>query len=318
MKIDFFEQQRYNRRKTWLIVLLFTGLLALLGYGIDHDQLRAGFPYMTLLALALGSLNSLIAYYQGDRLILSTVGARPARLGDLKEKQYKNVVTEMAIAAGIPAPRAWIFHESSPNAFASGRDERHASICVTTGLLETMSREELQGVIGHEMGHIRQRDILTMTMISALVGAIVLLADWGRRMSFYSRRDEGERREQKDGGNLFLILVVILMIIAPILAQIMAMAVSRTREYMADAASAEFTRNPSALASALRKIASHYDQVVDKATSGTAHLFISDPKSRAIGSKEGFWANLLSTHPPIGERIKRLEEMAGAPGGDAS
>ncbi len=311
MKIDFIEQQQYNRRKTWFIVILFTGLLVVLGYALDRYQLRAGFPYLTLLALALGSLNSFIAYYQGDKLILSTLGARTAREGDLKEKQYRNVVAEMSVAAGIPMPKIWIFNEASPNAFATGRDERHASVCVTTGLLETMNREELQGVIGHEIGHIRQRDILTMMMVSALVGAIVLLADWGRRMFYFSRREGEDRKEQKDGGMIVLIFVFALMVTAPILAQLMAMARSRTREYMADAASVEFTRNPLALASALTKIASHYDRVVDKATDGTAHLFIAAPKGKAIASKEGFWANLLSTHPPIWRRIKNLEEMGG-------
>ncbi len=313
MKIDFFEQQRYNHLKTFLIIFLFIGLLGVIGYGFDYFYLEHDFPIATLFALSIGVINSLFSYFLGDQMVLGSVGAKPADPLRFKEKQLINVVEEMSLAAGIPAPKVWIMEETSPNAFATGRDEKHASLCITTGLLETMNREELQGVIGHEIGHIRNRDILTMTIVSALVGAIVLLSDWARRTFFYTGGRSSRRGRKGSGGGIILILVLILIIVAPILARIMAMAISRSREYMADAASAEFTRNPLALASALEKIKNHYDKVVDRATEGTAHLFISDPQNRKLSSKEGFFANLLSTHPPIHRRIMILKEMAGVP-----
>jgi len=314
MRIDFFEQQRYNQRKTFFIIFLFIGFLGVIGYGFDYFFIGEDFPYATFFALFIGTINALFSYYLGDQMVLGSVGARPANPSKFKEQQLINIVNEMALASGIPTPKVWVMEETSPNAFATGRDERHASICVTTGLLDTMNREELQGVIGHEIGHIRNRDILTMTIVSALVGAVVLLSDWARRTFFYSG-GRGSRRDRKGSGGIILLIVLILIIIAPIIARIMAMAISRAREYMADAASAEFTRNPLALASALEKIQSHYDKVVDRATDGTAHLFISDPKGRKLTSKEGFFANLLSTHPPIQRRIMLLKEMAGIPAG---
>lgn len=313
MKIDFFEQQRYNKRKTFLIILLFIGFLGIVGYSFDYFYIGEDFPYATLFALLIGTLNSLISYFMGDQMVLGSVGARPANPSKFKEQQLINIVNEMAIASGIPSPKIWVMEEASPNAFATGRDERHSSLCATTGLLDTMNREELQGVIGHEMGHIRNRDILTMTIVSALVGAIVLLSDWARRTFFYTGGRSSRRDRKGSGGGIILVLVFILIIVAPIIARIMAMAISRAREYMADAASAEFTRNPLALASALEKIQNHYDKVVDRATEGTAHLFISDPQNRKLTSEDGFFANLLSTHPPIQRRIMILKEMAGVP-----
>lgn len=314
MKIDFFEQQRYNQRKTFLIIFLFILFLGIIGYGFDYFYIGEDFPYATLFALFIGTSNSLISYFLGDQMVLGSVGARPADPSKFKEQQLINIVKEMSIASGIPAPKVWVMEETSPNAFATGRDENHASLCVTTGLLDTMNREEIQGVIGHEIGHIRNKDILTMTIVSALVGAIVLLSDWARRTFFYSG-GRSSRRDRKGSGGIILLIVLILIIIAPIIARIMAMAISRAREYMADAASAEFTRNPLALASALEKIKNHYDKVVDRATDGTAHLFISDPKARKLTSKEGFFANLFSTHPPIEKRIIILKSMAGVPVG---
>jgi len=313
-KIDFFEQQRYNGRKTILIIVIFVFVLAAIGYLVDIAYIGDPIPYATIFAVAIASLNSVFSYYKGDSLILFSLGARPAEGNDLKIQQLKNVVQEISIAAGIPMPKVWIMDETSPNAFATGRDEKHASVCVTTGLLDTMNREELQGVIAHEMAHIRNRDILTMTIVSALVGAIVLIADWARRIFYYGggRRSSSDRRRSSANG-VILLIVFLLAILAPIIAQLMALAISRSREYMADAGSTEFTRNPKALAAALAKIANHYDKVVDKATDGTAHLFISDPKGRALSAKEGLFADLLSTHPPIKKRIQLLQAMAGIP-----
>jgi len=313
-KIDFFEQQKRNNRKTILIIVVFILLLAAIGFAVDVGYIGAAVPYATLIAVAVASLDSAFSFYKGDALVLLSLGAKRAEPTDLKTKQLINVVQEMSLAAGIPMPKVYVMEEESPNAFATGRDASHASVCVTTGLLETMNREELQGVIAHEIAHIRNKDILTMTIVSALLGAIVLISDAARRMMFYS----GGRRRRSSGGKgssggIVVLIIFLLAILAPIIARLMALAISRAREYMADAGSVEFTRNPKALASALVKISSHYDKVVDRATDGTAHLFISDPKNRALNSKEGKLAELFSTHPPIRRRIEALQAMAGVP-----
>jgi heat shock protein HtpX len=308
VKIDFFEQQRRNKRKTIFLIFLFIILITILGFGFDLLYLDAKFPILTLIAFVFASIQSLISYYNGDKIVLFSLQARKPNPEILKEKQFLNVLQEMSVASGLPVPKAYIIEETSPNAFATGRDEAHSSVAVTTGLLDTMSREELQGVIAHEVGHIKNRDILTMTIVSALFGVIVLLSDWGRRYLFYGGSIRGKRRGK--GGGILIIIVLILIIISPIIARLIAMAISRAREYMADAASAQFTRNPKALASALEKIANHYDKVVDKATQGTAHLFIADPLNKAVNKKEGRFADLFSTHPPIWNRIRILKQMA--------
>lgn len=308
MKIDFFEQQRRNSRKTKFLIFLFIVLIGFIGFGFDLFFLDTNFPVITLMAVLFASIQSLVSYYSGDKIVLASLSARKPNPEVLKEKQFLNILQEMSIASGLPVPKAYIIEEPSPNAFATGRDEAHSSVAVTTGLLETMNREELQGVIAHEIGHIKNRDILTMTIVSALFGALVLLSDWGRRYLFYGGRIRSRRRGGAEG--ILLIIVLVLLIISPIIARLIAMAISRSREYMADAASAQFTRNPLALASALEKISSHYDKVVDKATQGTAHLFISDPLNRAVNKKEGKLSDLFSTHPPIWNRIRILKQMA--------
>ncbi|HOL35648.1 MAG TPA: M48 family metallopeptidase, partial [bacterium] len=240
--------------------------------------------------------------------------ARSPDVSNFKEQQLVNVVQEMSIAAGIKVPEVYVMEEASPNAFATGRDANYASVCVTTGLLNSMNREELQGVIAHELGHIRNRDILTMTVIAAITGAIVFLSEWARRNMFYSGSYSGRTRrsgKSSSSSGLLLLVIIIITLIAPLIARLMALAVSRAREYMADAASAEFTRNPLALASALEKISKHYDRVVDRASVGTAHLFIADPRNSKINNSESFFAEMFSTHPPIEKRIMILKNMAG-------
>ncbi len=309
MAYNFWEQREKNIRKTIFLIFIFIIILGIIGYGIDILYLNSRYPVMTIIAILIASIQSLIAYYLGDKLILSTVGAQPLDLNVQQEKQLYNVVKEMSIAANIPMPKIYIFPEDSPNAFATGRDEYHSSIAVTDGLLYTMNREELQGVIAHEMAHVRNRDILTMMIVSALLGSIILLADWSRRVLFYGGRGSRRSRSSSSKGNgIIFIIFIILIMIAPILARLIALAVSRTREYMADAGSVEFTRNPEALAKALEKIANHADRVVDKATQGTAHLFFFDPLNRKINNKESFFAELFSTHPPIQKRIALLRD----------
>ncbi|MFN4181756.1 MAG: M48 family metallopeptidase [bacterium] len=311
--MSFWEVQASNVRKTIVLILLYLVILAFIGGFLDIFLWGKYVPIMTILAVVIGLLQSAVAYYSGDKIILASLGARPADPAVLKEQQLLNVVQEMAIASGLPPPRVYIIPEMSPNAFASGRDEHHSVIAVTEGLLDVVNREELQGVIGHEIAHIRNRDILLMMFISVLVGAITLLSDWSRRTLYYSRpRASGGRSSARGGkiGVIFALIAIILIILAPLLSRLMALMVSRAREYLADAGSAEFTRNPLALASALEKIASHPDTRVDRATYSTAHLFISDPLRTFLNDQESWFAEMWSTHPPIAKRIRLLREMA--------
>jgi heat shock protein HtpX len=221
----------------------------------------------------------------------------------------------MAIAARMPVPTAYVMDDPAPNAFASGRDPAHSVICVTQGLIDTMDREELQGVLGHEMAHIRDYDIRTMMMIAVLVGGIAMLSDFLYRWMWYGglqtrRRKDSGGSDNGEGGAILMIAVMILAALAPIFSQLLAMAVSRQREYLADAAAVEFTRNPRALLRALQAIAK-VESPLKNASRGTAHLFIVSPFSAAHDDHEGFFDNLLSTHPPLSRRIARLEALLG-------
>jgi heat shock protein HtpX len=220
-----------------------------------------------------------------------------------------NVVEEMKIASGLPMPKVYVIPDPDPNAFATGRDPYHASIAVTQGLLDKLNREELQGVIGHEMSHIRNLDIRLMTTIAALVGAVVLLSDWTMRSM---RLGGGRGRSSKRGGGggmILLALWIVAVILAPVIAQLLAMTVSREREYLADATGAELTRNPAGLASALKKIEMEHAPT-SAIKRGTAHLCIADPLGRKMDLREGFVADLFATHPPMPRRISKLMQMA--------
>jgi len=271
---------------------------------------------------AVGSGSALVSYYTGDRAVLFSTHAEPiadvmssANEDDkLKLRQLDNVVDEMAIAAGLPRPAVYVVPDPDPNAFATGRGPGHASIAVTRGLLNALNREELQGVIAHEMSHIRNLDVRVMTIVAALVGGVALLADWARRGMYWgggSRRRNGDR----EGGAgvasiIFFVVWMIAIILAPLIAQALAMLVSRKREYLADASGAELTRNPMGLASALEKIdaAVAPTQAIGR---GSAHLCIADPLGRQVNLKEdGFWTNLFASHPPMAARIAALKEMA--------
>ena len=228
-----------------------------------------------------------------------------------------NVVEEMAIAAGLPRPRIWVVPDADPNAFATGLDEQHANIAVTEGLLKTLSRDELQGVIAHEMAHVKNLDVRLMTLLAAMVGAIALMSDGMGRMLRGGVRigGGGGGRSSKSGkggnplGVIVLVLWILSLIIAPIVSRFLAMAVSRKREYLADATGAQLTRNPVALAGALEKLESATG-ATRRITRGAAHLCIVDPAQRAINGKEGFLADVFASHPPMRQRIARLNAMA--------
>ncbi|MGE5245253.1 MAG: M48 family metalloprotease [Betaproteobacteria bacterium] len=323
--MNLFEQQTSNRRRTWLIIIGFVVFLVLLGAGFDAFYLDVGGGYVpvgSIAALGVGGASALVTYYNGDRAVLLATGAKPigeiaaAVDGDeaLRVRQLQNVVDEMAIAAGLPRPAVYVVPDPDPNAFATGRDPAHASIAVTRGLLDALDREELQGVVAHEMSHVRNLDTRVMTLVAALAGGVALLADWARRGMLWGG---GRRRSRDEGGGggaaglLFFAVWIVAIILAPLVAQALAMMVSRQREYLADASGAELTRNPMGLVSALEKI--------DGATAptrsigrGAAHMCIADPLGRQANLRDdgGFWSNLFASHPPMAARIAALKAMA--------
>jgi heat shock protein HtpX len=322
--VNLLEQQAMNRRRTWMVMIAFVAFLFFLGFGFDTfylGQAGGAFPIGSIAALAVGSVSALMSYYGGDRAVLMSAHATPladvAASADenekLKLRQLDNVVDEMAIAAGLPRPPVYIVPDDDPNAFATGRGPGHASIAVTRGLVNALDREELQGVVAHEMSHIRNLDIRVMTIVAALVGGVALLADWARRGMWWgggsSRRDD-----DRGGGGIarviFFVVWLIAIAIAPLMAQALAMMVSRRREYLADASGAELTRNPLGLARALEKI----DAAVAPTPAigqGSAHLCIADPLGRQVNLREGgFWTDLFASHPPMAARIAALKEMA--------
>jgi heat shock protein HtpX len=301
---------------------VFVAFILFLGYGFDRFYFGGGdlpFPIGTVLALGLGTVSAWSSYYAGDRAVLLSTGAvaidramsAASEEDQLKLRQLENVVDEMSIAAGLPRPKVYVIPDPDPNAFATGRNHEHASIAVTKGLLDTVNREELQAVVAHELSHVRNLDIRLMTVIAAMVGAAVLLSDWagrGMRMGGGSSRS---RKSGKGGGGLGLVLLVIwivAVILAPLIGQALAMMVSRRREYLADASAAELTRNPLALARALGKIESAAAPTA-AIKRGTAHLCIADPMGRTVGLREGRWANLMASHPPMKNRIAALHAM---------
>jgi len=326
---NIFDEQRRNRRDTWLLIAAFVALLAFIGYGFDLFILGVtgsphpgSVPFPVPIAATFAGLFGLgsawLGYRFGDRAVLASSFARPATPDDASPdvKRLLNVVEEMTIAAGVPKPRVYLIDEPDPNAFATGRDPEHASIAVTTGLLQTMDRDELQGVIAHEMSHVRNFDIRKMTLVAALLGAVLLLSDWATRvrLGIPSSRSSKDR-EGSGGGPLMIVLLVVWLLtvlLTPLIARLLATGVSRRREYLADASGAELTRNPLGLASALRKL--------DAATAptariyrGTAHLCIADPLGKPVNEQRGWVADLFATHPPIADRIARLEAMAYRP-----
>jgi heat shock protein HtpX len=323
---DFRALETTNRRQTVILILVFLLLFGLLGFGLDfvahnvrirHGHL-IGFPFLTVFALIFGSIQSVVSFYGGASLVLLSVRARPLTGDTVEHQTVLNVVSEMALAARMPVPKAYLMDDPSPNAFATGRDPAHSVICVTQGLVEQMDREELQGVIGHEMSHIRDYDIRTMMMIAVLIGGVAMLSDFVYRAMFFGgfgNRDGDSNDRENESSALIEIGVLILAVVAPIFAQLLAMAVSRQREYLADASSVEFTRNPRALLRALERLR-QVESPLKAGTAGTAHLFMVNPREGAREDNEGFFANLISTHPPLSRRIARLQAMIG-PSGEA-
>jgi heat shock protein HtpX len=299
-----YEQIAANRRKTLLLLALAIVLLGAVGYAIGtvYGTGPAGLIVAVVIALFL----QLGAYRYGDRLVLAS--ARAKEVTPEEQPRLHNIVEGLAIAAGIPKPRVWIVPEQAPNAFATGRDPEHSHIAVTQGLLEMMNRVELEGVMGHEMSHILDRDILYGTIVATMIGAVVLISEFFLRSMWWGGM-RGRRGNDRGGGPEMILFVVgfVLLILAPLFGRMIQLAVSRNREYLADAQGAMLTRYPPGLIAALEKIGAS-SQAMRSANNATAHLWLNQP-SRFPGEKTGTLERVFSTHPPIAERIKRLQEM---------
>jgi heat shock protein HtpX len=334
---NLFQQQQANRRRTALLVVGFVAFIAWLGFGGDYifylytrdlppESYHHVVPWLGLVMTALAAGLASYAYRTGPEKVLWATGAwELVAPEDDKQKQLVNVVEEMAIAAGVPRPKIWLVPDQDPNAFATGTDPQRAHLAVTQGLLDTCNRDELQGVIGHELGHVKNYDVRLMTTLAALVGAVALMHDGisnllrggariGSSSSMSGGGGGGGGRGDKKLGQLVLVLLVVWVItwiLAPIATQLLVLAVSRKREYLADAMSAQFTRNPLALASALQKIEAA-DAPTLSIKRGAAHLCICDPLGRRLTNHEGFLADTFATHPPMAMRIARLKGMGYA------
>ena len=299
--MGMYEEISANKRNSWLLVAAVTAVLVILGYLLGEYW---GNGYVGLgFAVGIATIMSLSAYYNGAKMVLAISRAR--RIEKKDHPQLFNVVEELAIAGGVPVPAIYIIDDSAPNAFATGRDPEHAAVAITTGLLEKLNRDELQGVMAHELSHVGNRDILFATMVGIMVGSIVLISDFFLRSMIWGGGRRRSRSNDKGGGQGILVLVaVVFAILAPVFAKLLQLAVSRQREYLADASAAQLTRYPEALASALEKIAGDRE-VLEVANRATQHLYIVNP----IKPFEKRAKSLFSTHPPIEERVARLRSM---------
>ncbi len=298
-----------NKRNSLLLIAVFLVFVAVFGYVIGYAWIGdpTGAIFGLVLAFAVGTISGLVTYYAGDRMVLAASRAREVTHDEAPV--LFNVVEEMAIAGGLPMPKVYIIDDTAPNAFATGRDPEHASIAVTSGLLEKLNRDELQGVIAHEMSHVGNFDIRYAMLVGILVGTTVLISDFFLRGLWF-----GAGRRREGGGQAQIIMIIIalaLAILAPIFARLLQLSISRQREYLADATAVQFTRNPKGLADALQKISGDHE-VLEVANRATAHLYIVNPIKKFEKRARG----LFSTHPPIEERIKILRslETGGIPG----
>ncbi len=292
-----YTHQGENVTKTWMLMGVFLVLVIAVGYGASW---YLGSPVILYGAIIFALIMNVGSYWFSDKIVLSMTGAREATRAEFPD--LWNVVENLSITAGLPMPKVYVVNDPAPNAFATGRDPEHAVVATTTGLLQILDRSELEGVIAHELSHIGNRDMLVMTVAVVLAGFIAIIADLFMRFTIHG--GGGDRQKSP----LFLILAIIGIILAPIAAQLIQMAVSRKREYLADASGALLTRYPEGLASALEKI-SGYGHPMQRVSHATAHLFIADPYGsgeRTLGQKIG---GLFQTHPPAGERIKILRGM---------
>ncbi|MSQ36055.1 MAG: zinc metalloprotease HtpX [Dehalococcoidia bacterium] len=308
-RASFYTLQARNRRTSLLLTLSVVAVLALFGFvaGYAFTASPVGAVAATGVAVVVATLLALGSYYGGDALVLAASRARPVTEADAPE--LHNVVRELSLAAGMPPPRVYLLDDTALNAFATGRDPQHASIAVTSGLLAALDREELQGVVGHELSHVRNLDIRFALLVGVLVGSIALLADVLLRWTWWGGAGRSRNREGGGGAQLIIVvLAVLLAIVAPIFARLVQLAVSRQREFLADVTGVELTRNPAGLERALAKIAAD-SEVLEVANRATQHLYIVNPIKKFEARSKG----LFSTHPPILERVNRLRALRSLP-----
>lgn len=287
-----------NKRKSALLIAVFTGVLATAGY--VYGELNGSGYAGLVLALVISLGMTAFSWFLGDKVVLATSGAR--RIESRNQYPYLwNIVENLTITAGMPMPKLYVIEDSAPNAFATGRNPELASIAFTTGIIELLENEELEGVAAHELSHVQNRDTLYMVLVAVMVGALSLLGDMFFRIGF-----GGRRSRENNGGGIFMAIGIVFLILAPVIGELIKLAISRQREYLADASGALLTRYPDGLASALAKISANA-QPLAHASTATAHLWISSP----FGNSKKI-ASLFSTHPPVEERIKRLKLMGEA------
>lgn len=300
--MTIYSQIDSNRNKTFLIMILFVIFIALIGY-IFGEAFDPGYGITYLgFALVFSGATTFFSYYFSDKIILTISGAHQIEEED--HKQLFHTVENLCIGAGLPMPKIYMIDDTAPNAFATGRDPKHAVVCVTNGLIDKLEDEELEGVIAHELSHVKNYDMRLMSIVTVLVGSVTLLADWfGRRMLWSGRR---RRREGGGAGAIIMLIALILALLSPIIAMLMQLALSRNREYLADASAALLTRYPEGLARSLEKIATDREPL-EAANKATANLYIINP----LKGQEmvGWFAGLFNTHPPVAERVARLRAM---------
>jgi len=299
--MNMYQHINQNKRDTVVIVILFMAVISAIGWFIGQYFYEGSGATFLGGAFLFSGISGLVSYYNSDKIVLGISGAKEIKYEEGPD--IHKLVENMSIASGIPKPRIYIIEDSSMNAFATGRDPEHSVICFTTGIIQRLEKRELEGVIAHEMSHIGNFDIRLMSIVSILVGTVMLLSDWFTRGAFYgnSRR----RSSNSDsGGSIFFLLGMILIFVSPIIATLIKLAISRNREFLADATAASITRYPKGLADALAKLAGD-KEVLEAANGATAHLYIVSPV-RSFGAVV---SNLFSTHPPIEERINRLLQM---------
>lgn len=313
---NIYEVQQSNKVKSIVITTLFFAFSVIsiyilsLAFGAYAGYEVGGLGYVGI-ALIFSGVSTFISYYYSDRIVLSISGARPAN--SKEDKVFTSVAQNLCIGAGLPMPKLYVIEDSAPNAFATGRDPSHAVVCVTTGLLDKLNRTELEGVVAHELSHIKNYDIRLMSIVSVMVGLIALLGDWFFRASFHGRRSSDS--DTKNGiGAIVMVLGIVFALLSPIIAQLIQLSISRRREFMADAGAVEITRQPQGLILALQKISADHEPL-EAANKATAHLYIASPfKDYGEGgktrSKVSWFANLFNTHPPISERIATLQKMS--------
>lgn len=300
-----YNQADANKRKTWLFMLFFFIFIILIGYVFSYAMNNSTILYV---AVAFSIVSSFISYWWSDKIVLAMSSAKEVKHDDNKDLYH--IVENLCITAGLPAPKIYIINDTAPNAFATGHNPEHAVIAVTAGLLQKLDRSELEGVIAHELAHIGNRDMLLATLVTIMVGIIVLLADWFRRWTFWGG---GRRSSSREGGGnqlqlIIMIAAIVLSILAPVFAVLMQLAISRKREFLADAGGALLTRYPDGLARALEKISADTEPL-EAANRATAHLYIASPFKECGGRKVGFFTKLFMTHPPVTERIMALRGL---------